>query len=850
MLKKFLAGATTALLALGLVSLVAAPASAHSNAIDASVACNSADWTYTITWTITNSESDKTETLSNSSDTSVVPNGSTIAAGGVGTYTQSVSSSGKYSLSVTGHWSDGYQTSDSGSIKKNDFPSGCQPQHVPVTICHATPPDTAANGWQSITIDDDAIVTSGHTEHSADIIPSFSYWAKDSHGVWTKQHFDGQNWDAAGELILNNGCATVPVSSPNPPSFGDATCTAYNQVGQGSVTIPAAKTGIAYRFSTTGGAPWTGGTPGTTYPIAVGATVTVEAYALPGYSMQSVDWSQKIVASPNADHCVVTVTPTANDSVCTDVPGGSTQARYTIPSTTGVVYYVNGKPANAGTVLVSTFPQSVTVTAQAVDGYAFPPGTTTSWPTFTFDGPGDCRVLATASADSTPSVCTGAGTSTDPSFTLGGDTNVTYVVTINGAVSDKNVAGSTYTVGKNDTVTIDATPKPGYKLYPDVPFHEVFSFVENACLVNAGVSTQPTFSQTTCNAYVPGGINPAAYTLYAADHISYEVSTNGVDFTAQAVGTWNLTPGQHVWIHALADPGYILVGPGAWDFTSADLGTACDYPATPATPNWVNAVCHDARPGHTHATYTVVAAEGVHYKVSTDGGNTWTDATPGVVVKVAPDAIVWVQPFADPGYQLTDSSTMVFEFVDPGSCEKTVDYTQPTATDATCTEGDTTTGSYTLADAKHVTYNVRVNGVLTKDVAPGTYTAAEGDRVVVIAIAAKGWNFGEDGVRVDKWKFHFTSDGLCDATPVEPTVTDQTCSATGPDDQGVYTNGEIDVPSTPGVQYRIDGVNVDAGATPVEPGDHTVAAIALTGYKLVDYSGPWTLTRLFAEVCG
>lgn len=79
----------------------------------------------------------------------------------------------------------------------------CEPEHVEVTLCHATPPDTAANGYQQITTDDDGAL--GHAaQHSADIIPPFSYYGGS---------FPGLNWDSEGQAIFNNDC--VP---PEPPS--------------------------------------------------------------------------------------------------------------------------------------------------------------------------------------------------------------------------------------------------------------------------------------------------------------------------------------------------------------------------------------------------------------------------------------------------------------------------------------------------------------------------------------------------------------------------------------------------------------------------------------------------------
>ncbi len=74
-------------------------------------------------------------------------------------------------------------------------------QHVPITICHATPPDTAANGYESIQVDDDSVMGSAHaTEHSADIIPAF---------VVGETHYPGQNWDAGGQAVWNNNCVAT-----------------------------------------------------------------------------------------------------------------------------------------------------------------------------------------------------------------------------------------------------------------------------------------------------------------------------------------------------------------------------------------------------------------------------------------------------------------------------------------------------------------------------------------------------------------------------------------------------------------------------------------------------------------
>lgn len=88
-----------------------------------------------------------------------------------------------------------------------------------VTLCHATPPDTAAQGWVSITIDDDAAATNqaGHdSEHDMDIIPAFDYWLNIGNGngpksEWVKLTYPGKNLTAdfggvTGAQILANDC--------------------------------------------------------------------------------------------------------------------------------------------------------------------------------------------------------------------------------------------------------------------------------------------------------------------------------------------------------------------------------------------------------------------------------------------------------------------------------------------------------------------------------------------------------------------------------------------------------------------------------------------------------------------
>ena len=87
------------------------------------------------------------------------------------------------------------------------------PEHK-VTICHAKPPDTAANGYNSITVDVASVgyQHSGHEDqHDADVIPPYSYTGADG-TVFT---YSGKG----DQAILANGCKAVspsPTPSPSP----------------------------------------------------------------------------------------------------------------------------------------------------------------------------------------------------------------------------------------------------------------------------------------------------------------------------------------------------------------------------------------------------------------------------------------------------------------------------------------------------------------------------------------------------------------------------------------------------------------------------------------------------------
>jgi hypothetical protein len=88
------------------------------------------------------------------------------------------------------------------------------PSNGKVTLCHARPPATAANGWVQITVSTNAVTHEGHDGHSADIIPAFDYY---DHR--TTAHYPGKNLSTAfsgetGADILAHGCHLAAGPTP------------------------------------------------------------------------------------------------------------------------------------------------------------------------------------------------------------------------------------------------------------------------------------------------------------------------------------------------------------------------------------------------------------------------------------------------------------------------------------------------------------------------------------------------------------------------------------------------------------------------------------------------------------
>lgn len=102
---------------------VAAPAAAHHNTITVSVAC-AEDLSYTVTWRVANSEG-ISETVTSSSDSSIVPVGTVVGPGATSVFTQTVAVPTTKTLTLAARWTNGVTASNSATILASAFPSSC-----------------------------------------------------------------------------------------------------------------------------------------------------------------------------------------------------------------------------------------------------------------------------------------------------------------------------------------------------------------------------------------------------------------------------------------------------------------------------------------------------------------------------------------------------------------------------------------------------------------------------------------------------------------------------------------------------------------------------------------------------
>lgn len=826
MLKKLLAGLSALVLSLGMIALVAGPASAHTP--DLTPTCTALDVELT-NYATSSQHSNTVEVwIDGTQVTNTTFQGSFSHnypfTSGPDTHT--------YRVKVVA-WDDSKYNFDTGTTTI----SNCAPDDTSkkITLCHAT--GSNSNPYSVTTDSVNAIINhSGHGAHPNDIIPPFTYTL---HGV--PGSYAGQNWTTVNQLYYNNGCNAVNVT-PTAVTFTDAVCVAAGQYGSGSFTISSVPTGVQYQYRTTSSGAWTNVGAGTT-SVTAGLTVSVQAIALAGYNITGThSWSHTIT-HPTASKCVVPVAPTLTQSLCT-TPGNSSPAGYSIPSSTTIQYQIKvGSSWNnltSGSHTISSFPTTVVIRAVAMGTNVIVPGSTTQW-TFTFSSPGDCKVTVTPTvATFHDAVCTGPGTSDSNTYTIPVTTGVKYQVKI-GTGSWNDVSDGTYNVGAV-TISIQAVALSGYTLSGATSWNHSFSDA-GLCLVSTEVTTIPTFIDAVCTG--PGTLSDSSYTLTAVTGVDYQVSLDNSTFNPASAGQHFVSAGQHVWITASAQAGYTLVGPVAWDhaFPAPD----CTVTAVPADPGHADQSCivgQDGNGSFVSGYITIPNSTGVQYYIngsSVSAGNV-LEAPGDYTVTATALSGYTLDSYPADGWPEHIASALPCGDVTP---------VEPTVADEICTpnvdgHGVFTPGYITIPSTVGVNYYL--NSVLT---AAGQYPESPGDYTVTFTAIPNYTLAGS--YPADGWVETIKAADDCgNVYPVEPTVVDQSCVVDIDTNVGTLITGYIDIPSTVGVNYYINGVLAAAGHNELAPGDYTVTFAAIADYTLAgDFPADgWTETIRAAKLCG
>ncbi len=151
MRSKILAALSALAIALGMVAFTTTTASAHHNTITATVSCN-ANYQWVVTWSVTNSENDKSETIIYSSNTDVVPaNTTTLDPGQTRTFQQIVSAKTNLTLTLTGEWTNGVKSQNSGTLSKHEFKNDCTPPTPQDALASATPTPASCSSAGGVT---------------------------------------------------------------------------------------------------------------------------------------------------------------------------------------------------------------------------------------------------------------------------------------------------------------------------------------------------------------------------------------------------------------------------------------------------------------------------------------------------------------------------------------------------------------------------------------------------------------------------------------------------------------------------------------------------------------------------
>ncbi|MEZ5189699.1 MAG: hypothetical protein R2717_01620 [Schumannella sp.] len=474
----------------------------------------------------------------------------------------------------------------------------------------------------------------------------------------------------------------------------------------------------------------------------------------------------------------IKVTPeaTSSPSVCTG-PNQFSAPSYTLKDVTGVVYKVDGVVTAPGTY-PATNGTTVNITAEAANSKYKITGTS-SWK-FTFTEPELCTVeVQPVEPDFQKQVCTGPGQHKLAQYFIPDTTGVIYSVKING--TETVTATGWYDVPDGVTAVqiIARADEANYYRLKGGDSAKIYDYTVDqagSCLTEVLPKT-PTVSNDTCNVDVaPGVVPPSTYTLYYVEHVVYEVSTDGVTYSAVPITadtTFTVAAGTHLYVKATVDDTTkYQAAPFSYDYQFVDRGD-CKAKVRPVEPKWANGYCDDsdvlvdAGPGAAVSSRIVAAASSrfvASATVTIFPADNVTYYLDGVLVApgtydVTPGPHTVTVTYDTTKYTLAAGVSLPFEgTVSPGECIPL----HPPVTPAVSSNqiGCFSSGSYTLGndltDADAVIWTV--NG---SQVAQGKYTAAAAGTVSITATANTPDYVFADGVQTS-WTVDFKKPAVCD----------------------------------------------------------------------------------------
>lgn len=214
-------------------------ASAHHNTVLVSASC--VDYSWKITWKITNSESDKAETIIESNQPALVPAGTPIGAGQTLTVIEQVAGPITKTLTVKGYWPVTYVTDSprSATINPYDFTGTCAapqspyPPSLEIDMEPCVYGSTGARGTVNVSLSELAtgwqysiklwangapVETLTHTATSSTFSTSYANLAPGTYYVTAQPAGDSNSSESASVVIADCTPATNPSPTPITPT--------------------------------------------------------------------------------------------------------------------------------------------------------------------------------------------------------------------------------------------------------------------------------------------------------------------------------------------------------------------------------------------------------------------------------------------------------------------------------------------------------------------------------------------------------------------------------------------------------------------------------------------------------